>query len=245
MTTLGKHIPVAHPAPLRAPARTVAAALSTFACFESEMRMIPGVHIDLRSMYVTERDQGVLISPVGTSEEETIVTQRPVTLVAPSLLHHLHLSDAIARYQPAGLWGPPGLAEKRPDLGGIHVFGRDPWPFAPMLEFALVQGAPSRNEVVLFHRPSRTIYTADLVFNVHGARGVLAPIATRLMGIHDRFAVARMWRYWVKDRAAFRRSIDQVLGWDFERIVMAHGDIVVEAGAAMLERALRDVGLYA
>ncbi len=245
MTTLGKHIPVAHPAPLRAPARTGAVPPSTFACFESEMRMIPGVNIDLRSMYVAQGTQGVLISPVGTAEEASIVTQRPVTLVAPSLLHHLHLSDAIARYQPAALWGPPGLSEKRPDLGGIHVFGREAWPFAPALEFALIQGAPVRNEVVLFHRPSRTIYTADLVFNVHEASGLLAPIAMRLMGIHNRFAVARMWKYWVKDRAAFQHSIEQVLAWDFERIVMAHGDIVVEGGASMLERALRDVGLFA
>jgi hypothetical protein len=246
MTTLGRIPSIAHPAPLRAPARIVTAAPSSEpAWFESEMRMIPGVHVGLRSFYTEVRGHGVLVSPVGTSEEEMVVTQRPVALVAPSLLHHLHLRHAIERYQPDALWGPPGLAAKCPDLGGVHVFGRDRWPFAPELDFALIEGAPLRNEIVLFHAPSRTIYTADLVFNVHAPHGLLTPLAFRAMGIYKRFAVSRMWRSWVKDKPAFLRSIDRVLAWDFDRIVMAHGEVVEHEGPAKLVRALRDVGLYA
>jgi hypothetical protein len=245
MTTLGKlpHIP--HPPALRAPPRTATAAPSTYACFESEMRMIPGVRVPLRSMYIdTGMNHGVLISPIATPDEAAVAQRRPVTLLAPSLLHHLHLGEAIDRYHPDDVWGPPGLAEKCPALGGVRVLGEDTWPFAATLDFALIEGAPFRNEVVLFHRASRTIYTADLVFNLHDTRGLLAPLAMRMMGIHDRFAVARMWRSWVKDRAAFQRSLDQVLAWDFDRIVMAHGEIVTHGGAALLVRALRERGLY-
>ncbi len=238
MTTLGKTPPIRHPAPLRAPTRIVTSPPSTLTCFESEMRMIPGVHVPLRAMYVENGDHGVLISPVGTTEEAAVVAQKPLTLVAPSLLHHLHLLGAMTRYNADAVWGPPGLAAKVPELGAPHVLGRDRWPFAPALDFALIEGAPQRNEVVLFHRASKTIFTADLVFNLHRDRGLLAPLVMRVMGIHDRFAVMRMWRSWIEDRAAFRRSIEHVLAWDFERIVMAHGDIVERDGRALLERAL-------
>jgi hypothetical protein len=52
-----------------------------------------------------------------------------------------------------------------------------------------------------------------------------------------------MWNHWVKDRAAFDRSIERMLAWDFDRIVMAHGDIVETGGRRMLIEALRERNL--
>jgi hypothetical protein len=49
-----------------------------------------------------------------------------------------------------------------------------------------------------------------------------------------------MWKHWVKDRAAFDRSIRQMLAWDFDRIVMAHGTIVGANGKQMMIDALRE-----
>jgi hypothetical protein len=166
-----------------------------------------------------------------------------LTVVAPSLLHHLHLETAIERYRPVALWGPPGLAEKHPDLGPVHVLGEDPWPHADQLEFVIVEGAPKRNEVVFFHKASRSIYTADLFFNIREPAGLLSPLTFRLMGIYQRFAAAKMWRRWVTDRAAFARSIDQILAWDFDRIVVAHGETVVRSARVQFIAALRELEL--
>jgi len=210
---------------------------------DSTLKLFPGVTIPLRAMMVANGERQILISPIGTSEEADQVDATPLTVVAPSLLHHLHLEAAIERYRPVALWGPPGLVEAHPDLGPAHVFGVDPWPHADQLEVEVVAGAPKRNEVVFFHKASRTIYTADLAFNIREPHGFLTPLTFRLMGIYRRFAVAKPWRRWVTDRAAFARSIDRILAWDFERIVVAHGDAVEHNARAQLIAALREVEL--
>lgn len=205
--------------------------------FESSLHMLPGVNVPLRSMFVPMR--GVLISPVGTEAEREILPQVRV-LVAPSLLHHLHFAQTRKIIPGAELWAPPGFAKKVEGIGYVHTFGRDVWPHDAELAAEVIEGAPRRNEVVFFHRPTRTLYTADLVFNVHRPAGWLTPLTFRAMGIYKRFGVAKMWNHWIKDRAAFDRSIDRMLAWDFDRIVMAHGDIVERGGRAMLLEALRE-----
>jgi hypothetical protein len=222
--------------------RTQAAA-SAASYFDSKLKLLPGVTIPLRAMMVGNGERQILISPVGTAAEASEVEGAPLTVVAPSLLHHLHLETAIERYRPVALWGPPGLAEKHPDLGPVHVLGEDPWPHADQLEFVIVEGAPKRNEVVFFHRASKTIYTADLFFNIQEPEGFLTPLTFRLMGIYRRFGAAKMWRHWVTDKPAFQRSIDQILAWDFERIVVAHGEIVTQNARQLFVDSLRELGL--
>jgi hypothetical protein len=211
--------------------------------FDAKMKLLPGVTIPLRSMLVSAREQQILISPVGTADEASQIDGTSLTLVAPSLLHHLHVGEAIERYRPVALWGPPGLSAKVPELGPMQVLGTDPWPHRDELDFVLVDGAPKRNEVVFLHRASRTIYTADLFFNIAEPEGFLSPLAFRMLGIHRRFAMAKMWRHWVTDRAAFARSIDAILAWDFDRIVMAHGDVVERDARARFLAAVRELEL--
>lgn len=225
---------------LAPPARNIGPSIPEY--FESSLHVVPGVHVPLRSMFVPLR--GILISPVGTEMERAVMPQVR-TLVAPSLLHHLHLATAKELAPHAELWGPPGLEDKLEGLGPVKTFGRDVWPYDAELAVEVIEGAPKRNEVVFLHRPTRTLYTADLVFNVHSPSGLLAPLAYRAMGIHDRFAVSRMWRHWVSDRAAFDRSIARVLAWDFDRVAMAHGDIVTSGGRQALIDALRERDLLA
>lgn len=237
---------------VEAPRAPVAQALSSTAeprsasrlhTFDAKLKLLPGVTIPLRSLLVTSAEHELLISPVGTAEEASHLGTAPLTLIAPSLLHHLHLGATIERVRPLALWAPPGLAAKHPELGPMHVFGVDPWPHANLLDAVVIEGAPVRNEVVFFHAPSKTIYTADLFFNIREPEGLLTPLAFRAMGIHRRFAAARPWRRWVIDRAAFTRSIEQVLAWDFERIVMAHGDTLEVNARERFEIALRELQL--
>jgi hypothetical protein len=227
----------------QAPGRVRTGASRTY-YFGSRLKLLPGVTIPLRSVLVAATDRQILVSPVATSEEGAEIGAPPLTLVAPSLLHHIHLEATLARYRPVALWGPPGLAEKCPELGPIHAFGVDPWPHDDLLAFVVIEGAPDRNEVVFFHKPSRTIYTADLFFNIREPEGFLTPLAFRAMGIYRRFAAAKMWRRWVTDRAAFARSIDKILAWDFDRIVVAHGDALDRNARGQFQASLRELGLF-
>ena len=46
------------------------------------------------------------------------------------------------------------------------------------------------------------------------------------VGAHDKLAQSRVWRLLVRDRAAAARSVSNILRWDFERLVVAHGHFV-------------------
>ena len=207
--------------------------------FSSELRILPGVVIPLHSMLVETATKAVLVSPVGTPAELTACEGKQVILVEPSLLHHKRLAKAVQRLEPTELWGPDGFADKLPEFKDARVFGRDPWPHDDALSFAVIEGVPLRNEVVFFHHPSRTLYTADLAFAIMEPKGLLAPIALRALGVYRQFAVPRMWNRWVKDKPAFQRSIERVLAWPIENIAMAHGDVVTGNAREKLFNALR------
>ncbi|MGH7337976.1 MAG: DUF4336 domain-containing protein, partial [Myxococcota bacterium] len=53
----------------------------------------------------------------------------------------------------------------------------------------------------------------------------------------QRFGPSRLTRLLVSDRAAFRRSLEHILRWDFERIVPGHGDVLEQGGRAALRAA--------
>ena len=41
----------------------------------------------------------------------------------------------------------------------------------------------------------------------------------------------------MRDRVLVRHGLDRLLAWDFERVVLAHGDVVEGGGREILRRA--------
>jgi hypothetical protein len=150
-------------------------------------------------------------------------------VVAPSCAHWLYVEAAKRRYPKARVFGPPGLEKKLasvdfdplPARGPIGGIGED-------LQVVRVEGAPSMNEHAFLHARSRSLVVTDLVFNVHACSSFIMRLALRVMGAWQKPAQSRMWRFIVKDRAAAAKSAADILSWDFERIVVAHGDVVEE-----------------
>lgn len=147
-------------------------------------------------------------------------------LVAPSSAHWMFLEAAHERWPKARVLGAPALAKKLgsfafehlPETGGIA--GMDG------VRVERIQGAPSMQEHVFLHEPSRSLVVTDLMFNIHECRSFGMRFFLRLVGAWKRTAQSRVWRLLVKDRPAAARSALELLTWDFERVVVAHGDIV-------------------
>jgi hypothetical protein len=58
-------------------------------------------------------------------------------------------------------------------------------------------------------------------------------------GAYGRPAQSNSWRrFFVKDRGAAARSARRILEWDFDRLVMGHGEIVDTGAHAVVEEAL-------
>ena len=111
------------------------------------------------------------------------------------------------------------------------------------VEIIKLEGVPSMEEHAVFHRPTRTLIVADLLFNF----GPDSPLWTRLLMLgavgrkHDP-GMARSMRMTVKDDAALRRSLAAVEAWDFDRIIVGHGDVVETDGKRQFAEALRAAG---
>ncbi len=107
------------------------------------------------------------------------------------------------------------------------------------LEVVPLAGMPGVREHVFFHAPSRTLIVADLVFNF----GTSATAWTRFFfrwaaGIRQYPGVSRLFRLSIRDRDAFNQSVRQMMQWDFDRLIVGHGDIIESGAKAKLSAAL-------
>lgn len=166
-------------------------------------------------------------------------------LVSPNPIHHLYLQDWSAAWPAARLWGPRSTIDKRRDLDFAGVLDdAPPAAWAGEIEQVWFRGSPLLDEIVFFHRPSRTAVLADLSENFEDAflrrhwSWWQRPIA-RLWKIVEPYGYAPLeWRLSWRDRAPARRALKTLLGWAPEQVVMAHGAWQAKHGTAYLRRAL-------
>jgi hypothetical protein len=152
-------------------------------------------------------------------------------IVAPNRFHHLYAGDACAVYPNAKLYGALGLPVKRKDLNFAGMLGDEPRPeWRGDIEQHTVRGMPMLNEVVFFHPGSRTVIFTDLVFNIPQDRLWGIPIVTRLLGVSGHFGPSRLGRWLIRDKDAARAALGTIMRWDFDRVILAHGDVIESGG---------------
>lgn len=200
---------------------------------------MPLLPLPVRCCVVELEGGRVLLSPSSALTDEQLRSCGDVTdIVAPNLLHTAGMKRAAAVFPRARLWGPEGCEQKQPTLAWTGRLGIDPWPWEEQLPFVALRGQPEFNEVVFLHRASRSLLVTDLVFNLVDAAGAGAWLILQLFGTWRRFGVSRLFLRGVKDRAAFRASMDEVLALDFDHVVPSHGAIAEGNGKERLRAAL-------
>jgi hypothetical protein len=56
-------------------------------------------------------------------------------------------------------------------------------------------------------------------------------------GVYGRFGLGHLEKLLFRDKRAARAAIDRMLGWDFDRVIVAHGDIVESRGKEAVREA--------
>ena len=180
----------------------------------------------------------VLISPIRLAPElrdEISKLGTVACIVAPSLVHHLFAAAAKDVFPEAKLLAVPGLPEKMPKIRFDGLLTDPLTDFRDELQSLPVEGFPFLGEFAFFHPASRTLILTDLCFNIQRAPWWAVPLF-RLNGMWQRFGPSRIFRRLIRDRSALRNSIDRILRWDFDRVVVTHGEVLETGGP----RALRD-----
>ncbi len=198
-----------------------------------------------RSAIVRLADGGLWVwSPIELDENlaSEVDGLGPVRhLVAPNKIHHLFLAPWKARWPGARLWAPPGLRPRRPDLPFDGDLGDEPDPaWTDDIAQVIFRGSFAMEEVVFFHRASRSAIVADLIqrFDPNAVRGWRGWVM-RLDGLVGAGgSTPREWRltFWPRDAA--RRARARVLGWNPERVIIAHGTCARSDGRKVIERGL-------
>ena len=184
-------------------------------------------------------------SPVALSDElcRFVDAIGPVRhILSPNKIHHLFLAEWAERYPEAHVYAPPGLARRRPELSFDAELGDEPDPaWAADIEQVIFRGSLAMEEVVFFHRASRTAIICDLIQRhpeaaMTGWKGALMRLDS-LVGEHG--STPREWRASFLRRGKARDAREKVLGWGPERLLIAHGECAQTGAAAIISRALR------
>lgn len=202
-----------------------------------------GLKIGTRTTVVRSSEELLLISPGPISEAQALqlaTLGRVSALLAPNKMHHLYLAEAQARFPAAKTYIAPGLSKKRPDLtfeaelpANLTFWG---------LEQVLVEGMPDLNETALWHSRSATLILTDLAFNFVRHEHLPTRLFLRINGALGKLGPTRLLKHhYLKDRVLFRKSLDQILQWPIENVVVAHGEILVGHGQSLLGSAFREV----
>jgi hypothetical protein len=157
-------------------------------------------------------------------------------IVAPNLYHHVFAGQWQAAYPQAALHGPAALARKRRDLrlsAALEEVGRAPW--AERLVPVHIDGC-LLDETVFVHVAARTVIASDLTENFATSPHWPTRVYLKATGIHGQIGWSRPLRLLYHNRVAARRSLDRLLAHDFDRVVIAHGDVIAQGGPSAVRR---------
>ena len=159
-------------------------------------------------------------------------------VVGPNLWHDECLREFQAEPPSALFHAAPGLAAQKRDVRFGAELSDTPHPaWAGVLEQHLVRGMPGMNEIVFFHAASRSLLIADLAFNLGPEGPWWFALMMRAYGAWGRFGPTPLEKWLMRDKAAVRASLDLVLTWDFDRIIVGHGRNIETDGKRVLREA--------
>jgi len=105
-------------------------------------------------------------------------------------------------------------------------------------------GAPKARDIAMLHVPSRTLILTELLFNFSSREPAITRFLLRLaVGSQYGPGVPRPIRFGIEDKEAFQASITTLLSWDFDRVIVGHGDVIETQGKEKVRQALQKADL--
>lgn len=150
-------------------------------------------------------------------------------IVAPGSFHHMYVAAAQRQYPAAETHICPGIERKVPNLRFDWILGpRPPAAWGDTVDQALIRGSKYMWEVAMLHKPSKTLllvdaieYFTDQTANVSWQLKAWWKFVFRMWG---KPKPAPEYQLGWKDKAAARDSLNEILEWNFDKIILSHGE---------------------
>jgi hypothetical protein len=207
-----------------------------------------GILFTTRMMIVRLSDGSVWVnSPVPASFETltSITGLGPVKYLVAATPRHVWRLDAWHTLFPeAQLWTarPSPFTLEKGDLpfdGTLEDGPQKGW--AEDLDQLAFKGNPLLEEVIFFHRESGTVILDDLIQTHRPRPGrSLHNALIKIFGAaYPHRGVGRDIKLSFTNRGLARRSLERLLAWNFDRLIIAHGDCIEKDAKAVVAEAFR------
>lgn len=185
-----------------------------------------------------------VVSPIQLTPEIRAAVDQLGTvkyLISPNHLHHLYLGEWCNVYPDAKPYASPKLPQKRKDLNFKAVLTGNPEPdWADQIDqclFGAQQGAQQGllDEVVFFHRASRTVIFTDLIMDFDpDSFSALSRLTTQWNQMYCHTPRGVQLAH-LLDRDACRAALNTVRTWKPEFAIVAHSPWVCVSGEAVTD----------
>jgi hypothetical protein len=176
------------------------------------------------------------------SQEEFQKLGPIVAIIAPSWWHDLYLRQYLSAYPDARFYRVPTLVRQNRSLPLAELQnGLAPSLWADEIDQVHVQGIGLfLDEMVFYHRPSRSLIVADLLFNLSSKDAwITRMMGSLVIGPFPGCRFARLYQPAVTDRRRMRTAVERILDWDFDQIIVGHGAVVESNGKKCFRTAFR------
>jgi len=204
-----------------------------------------------------------VFSPVALTPtvKDTITKMGEVKYIAAlDIEHHIHLGEWHAAFPNAKVIAMEGLKEKREKqknemvpFGAIFTEANRLAPtvdaeFDADFEVEYMPGHMNK-ELIFCHKPSKTLITADLIFNLPATEqfskaggatdGILTKLFTAVNGTSGAALGQKRFQWYGLSRGSrdqWAESTSRISKWDFDTIVPCHGDVIETGGKSIFEK---------
>jgi len=157
-------------------------------------------------------------------------------IVCPNVFHHVFAQHAQARWPAAKTHAPAALRAKRKDLRiDAELADGVASDWEGVLDGYTIRGSII-HETVFRHLPSRTLVTSDVTENFTHCDHLFTRVMLALGGVYKQVGWSKFLRWAYEDHAAARASIDELVRLDFDRVILAHGDVIERGGQDAIRR---------
>lgn len=151
-------------------------------------------------------------------------------IVCPNRYHHMFAGDYAAAYPNAELYGTPALVRGRKDLNLSAVMDESftlPAAWQDCLQGLYIAGSQFE-ETVFLHRESKTLISSDLIEYFTEHEQWFTRMYLKLAGTYRNPSFPKIVKAFYKNRPLAKRAFETMLDWDFDRMIIAHGNVLIE-----------------
>ncbi len=183
-----------------------------------------------------------VINPVNTTQDGEAIKKKLDELgkvkwiVCPNMQHHLYAKQYKEWYPDAKVIGMEGLPEKKKDLHFDVVYGQNfdkqKWGFEDDIDSVYFSGFVNK-DIAFFHKHSKTLIVADLLANLPATQAYSRAKAGAFSGLPSLSPFSVWQRTFLRaggfrNKAAMKKDVQKVLDWDFNKIIVGHGNPILE-----------------